>query len=226
MQNFRFLRKNKNGIRIWLKRNYLAKHDKPTRQSPPEYLTIMKHLVNMGIASQVKKKPRKFASSLFLIDKGKSDFRPIFNYKKITSLIHVPKFTLPNLFQVVREKAWNPEYWYTKIDIKQAFFNIPLHEKAKHITTIDVNGEFFQFNYLPFGIANAPYVCQLMVSQVKKYIMTHIEMAWVHLDDFLLASEDKEKLRKTTKDTVDKLKRAKWLINEEKTVLSPKKEIT
>ena len=154
----------------------------------------------MGIASQVKKKPRKFSSSLFLIDKGKSDFCPIFNYKKMTPLIHVPKFTLPNLFQVVREKQWNPNYWYTKIDIKQAFFNIPLHEKAKHITTIDVNGEYFQFNYLPFGIANAPYVCQLMVGQVKKYITAHIEMAWVHLDDFSLGIRKQRKVKSNHKE--------------------------
>jgi uncharacterized protein (UPF0128 family) len=48
---------------------------------------------------------------------------------------------MPNLFQIVDKKKWPPGLFFCKLDLKNAFFNIPLHPKSQHVTTFMYKGK-------------------------------------------------------------------------------------
>ena len=53
--------------------------------------------------------------------------------------------------------------YYSKLDLTNGFYQIPLHEKSRHITAFSTNRGQFQFKRLPFGICNGPSeFCRLM----------------------------------------------------------------
>ena len=52
----------------------------------------------------------------------------------------------------------------SKIDLKDAYWQIELDEKSKHITSFTIPGRpLYQFTVMPFGLCNAPQtMCRLM----------------------------------------------------------------
>ncbi len=81
-----------------------------------------------------------------------------------------------------------PGCWYGKLDLSNAFLSFPLHPSIHHLFSFSFDKKFFQFRSMPFGLADAPRLCTLLLSVVS-YTLTvahchHI----VYLDDFLFVA--------------------------------------
>ncbi len=156
---------------------------------------------------------------MFCIPKNENSIRPIFNYKKLTKALPCPKLKMGNIYQVARAKNWPIDLNYIKIDFAQAFFNLNIHEKSKYVTTRAVNKKRYVFNYLPFGISIAPYVCQTMIKQILKYaIQNGIQYCWGHIDDLPFAHKSKNYLKKFYEKLANKIVLTNWKINEIKSI--------
>jgi len=132
-----------------------------------------------------------FVSDFFLVGKENSTkVRPIFNYSHLTKTIKTPHFVLPSLFQLVKRKPWSRNLYYVKLDFASAFFNIPLREGSKHITTFKYDGSYYVLNRLPMGLSLAPYVMQRFLNAILKSVRNTVEHSWGHIDDMLLAHRD------------------------------------
>ena len=117
--------------------------------------------------------------------------------------------------------------WYTKIDLRQAFFNINLDKDSRECTSIRVGEETYQFNYLPFGLPEAPFICQSFMTVIMDWLKSnYTRCVWGHMDDLLIAHRDKNKVQKATDNLLKKFEKINWIINKEKSILVPKKEIT
>ena len=89
-----------------------------------------------------------------------------------------------------------------------------------------MNKKSYKFNYLPFGLPQAPYICQTFMEAIMAWIKeNHTRFCWGHMDDLLIGHSDVVKLKKTIRELKHKLKVAKWQINKEKSILTPVKEI-
>ena len=93
---------------------------------------------------------------------------------------------------------------YVKLDFKQAFFNIPKHPKARHITPFFYGGQYFRLKKMPFGISLAPYVCKRFLSEILTYIKKFTPFTWGHIDDILIAHENGEYLKKIINSVIEK----------------------
>lgn len=96
----------------------------------------------------MKKIPRYFGT-FFLVKRPGSNVRPIADFSGLTKILTAPKFALKSVYQVVNEHCWSKHLWYTKLDLKQAFFNINLHPKSRFVTTFRYEGKFFEFVRMP-----------------------------------------------------------------------------
>ncbi len=161
-------------------------------------------------------------SDFFLVGKENSTkVRPIFNYSHLTKKVKTPHFVLPSLFQLIKRKPWN-----RNLDFASAFFNIPLKEGSKHITTFKYAGSYYVLNRLPMGLSLAPYVMQRFLNAILKSIRHSVEHSWGHIDDMLLAHRDTVVLRQVVKELLSKLTQVDWRINPKKSVLEPQTSIT
>ena len=177
----------KNGVKLWRTKPF-SKRKVKTRDDPITTEVIKRLLAAKVIATTVA---GPYVNSLFyLINRDGSKLRAIFNYQHLTSSLSTPHFHLPSLFQIVRKKYWRQNLFYIKLDFKQAFFNLPIHPSSSFVTTFKAGGTYYKFNRLPFGISIAPYVCQMMLNQIVKYVRDTCPQSWGHIDDVIIGHED------------------------------------
>ena len=101
------------------------------------------------------------------------------------------------------------------IDLNQAFYQIPLDEKSKEITTFTVTGRgFFRMTRMRFGLTNTPATLQRLIDKViSQELEPH---AFVYLNDVIILSETFEEHLKSLKEVLDQLAAAGLSINPEK----------
>lgn len=98
------------------------------------------------------------------------------------------------------------------IDLKDAFWQIPLEKKSREKTAFTVPGRpLYQFTVMPFGLCNAAQrMCRLMDKVIPASIR---EFVFVYLDDLLVCSLDFSSHMELLSVVADCLSKAKLTIN-------------
>ena len=73
---------------------------------------------------------------------------------------------------------------FSKIDLSQAYQQLPLEEESKNYVIINTHKGLFRYTRLPFDISSAPGIFQ----RVMENILQGISNVVVYLDDILLSS--------------------------------------
>ena len=109
------------------------------------------------------------------------------------------------------------EDWLVKIDLKDAYFSIPIDAHYRKFLCFQVEGKLYQFNCLPFGLASAPWV---FTKTLRPVIALGRELGMrlvVYIDDILLMAESKEKARDQANGLVYLMNCLGFTVNREKT---------
>lgn len=77
----------------------------------------------------------------------------------------------------------------TKLDLKDAYWQIPLDDESKPLTAFTVPGKpLYQFTVMPFGLCNAPQtMCRLMDDLIPPDLKDRV---FGYLDDLIIVSEN------------------------------------
>ena len=78
--------------------------------------------------------------------------------------------------------------FFSKIDLQNAFLQLPLDEESKEFTTIHTIWGLYKFNYLPFGLSVSPGLFQ----QTMDYIIQGLTGTRSYQDDLLVFGASKE----------------------------------
>jgi hypothetical protein len=144
----------RDGIRVFL-RTKTSRTPIDHRTSPCMTETI-KRMMAADIIKEAKAGP--FESNIFLIPKSNGLMRPVINLHHLVEYSDVPRFYLPSIFQIIRNKPWGAGLYYIKFDFKNAFFNIELHPKTYKLNNIYYGGKNYECKRLPFGASISPFV--------------------------------------------------------------------
>ena len=89
-------------------------------------LEEVQSLLQKGAIEQVQDRTQEgYYSMYFLVPKKTGDLRPILNLKPINHTIHKSTFKMETLQSVIL--AVQPGDWLASIDLKDAYFHIPIH---------------------------------------------------------------------------------------------------
>ena len=102
--------------------------------------------------------------------------------------------------------------YITKLDLSQAYHQIPLDAKCREGTAFSVPGRgLFQFLRLPYGLANAPAVFQCIMDELIKSEWEPYVSAY--LDDVIIVAPTFEEHIKWLEAVLEALKKANLQIN-------------
>ena len=83
--------------------------------------------------------------------------------------------------------------WLVKIDLKDAYFAIPIREENQKFLCFSVANKSYQFTCLPFGLASAPWVFTKTLKPVVALCRELGVRLVIYIDDILVMAESREK---------------------------------
>lgn len=133
--------------------------------------------------------------------------------RKLNSVTKPFAYPLPNIGGLLSRLG--ETVYISSVDLKDAFYQIPLDEASKEKTAFTIPGRpLYQFNVMPFGLSNAAQrLCQLMDKVIPAQYRDRI---FVYLDDLLIFSASFDEHLELLKIVARRLSEAGLTINLEK----------
>ena len=206
----------------------------PVQQSlphPPHLSTteisLLEEEIQMLLEKQaVQKVPastKGFYSNMFMVPKKDGGQRPVINLKHLNKFVKSEHFKMEGLHTVKALIQKND--WLAKVDLKDAFFMIPMAQQHRHLLLFTTGTETFQFNCLPFGLCTAPRVfTKLLKPAIELLKATGIRLV-IYMDDMLVMAHSNQMLREHVYQVLFLLENLGFIINSKKSLLSPIQEI-
>lgn len=180
---------------------------------PAAYAQRARHRINdmqtQGIIEEVTTAPR-WISGMSAVPKGKADFRLVVNMRGPNKAIRRQYYPLPML-EDIQTKLCGAT-WFTKLDLKNAFYHVRLSERSRELTTFMTEAGMFRFTRLVFGVNCAPEIFQRVMEQVLR----GIPKAIVFIDDILIHANSYERLQGETRKVLQALENNNLSLNTEK----------
>lgn len=128
-----------------------------------------------------------WSSPIVMVKKSNGKIRLCLDVRKVNAVTVKDAYPTPTVEGLL--SRLNDTKYISAIDLKDAFWQIPLDEDAKLKTAFAIPGRpLYHFNVMPFGLCNAPQrLCRLM-DQVIPHRLRH--QVFVYLDDLLVVSAD------------------------------------
>lgn len=121
--------------------------------------------------------------------------------------LEVIQAPLPSVEEVISQVGSTTVF--AKIDLSNAFLQLPLHETSKEYTTINTSEGLFRYNYLPFGLCSSPGIFQAFMCK----ILNNIDNIIVYQDDLLILSRTVSEHYRTLHKVLSTLKEAGIKLN-------------
>jgi transposase InsO family protein len=80
--------------------------------------------------------------------------------------------------------------YFSAIDLKSAYHQIPLQEDDKRFTAFEANSKLYQFRRLPFGLSNAVACFQRVIDEI--IAKENLTNTYAYLDDVIIVGKDEE----------------------------------
>lgn len=168
---------------------------------------------------------RLYRSSFFLTPKKPDTWRPIINLKPLNkAYIRPTRFRMETLASVIPSLVQGS--WATSIDLKDAYLHIPIHPSHHRFLAFRYKEVDYCFRALPFGLSTAPRVFTRVTRAVLAFLRRRGIMVFAYLDDWLLVGRSAQESHRITTFTVTLLQNLGWIVNLQKSSLTPSQIVT
>ena len=180
-------------------------------------------LVEKNAIARVSEKRGGFLSTLFLVPKADSSWRPVLNLKPLNRFVISPHFKMESVRSV--KNLVQPGDWLIKLDLKDAYLTVPIAPQHQHFLQFQWQGVRWQFKVLPFGLSSAPYTFTKLMKPVVACLRKLGIRSILYLDDMLLLDQSEERLLRHLASTLKLVVSLGFLVNLKKSVLSPTRKL-
>ena len=157
----------------------------------PKIEANLQEAIEQGVYSPVD--TSEWATPIVCVPKPDNKIRVCGDYKvTVNTAIEVNQYPIPKAEDIFH--ALNGGQKFSKIDLKNAYLQIPLDEESQKACTIITHKGLYRPNRMPFGVASAPAIFQKIMDQ---RILQGIEGAVAYLDDITVTGRtDQEHLER------------------------------
>ena len=165
-----------------------------------------------------------FYSTDFLIPKKDGSLRPILDLGGLNVYLKVLPFRMLRTVDVLQTIGQGE--WFTSIDLKDAYFHVPIHPEHRKYLRFAFQGQAYQFAVLPFGISLAPRI----FTRCMRAALTSLCLAGVkilpYLDDWLICAPSFREAEQVTSRVLAHIEALGMSVNLEKSLLLPTQQTT
>ncbi|KAG0424042.1 hypothetical protein HPB47_000203 [Ixodes persulcatus] len=181
-------------------------------------------MLDAGIIEPTVRGP--YLSPIQVVPKTSTSSRFVLDCSHLTPHLPSPPFVLPALPKALQICPLPRTPFFTKIDLRDAFYHFHLSPPARALTRFRLDGCYYQYTVLPFGIRPAPFFMQSLATAFAREARSRGLWAWTHLDNILLAHTSFSFLRDQTVRFVDDLLRCGFRLNPADSQYHPTQRIT
>ena len=116
--------------------------------------------------------------------------------------------------QTVRE-AIGREDWMVSLDMKDAYFHVPMHPQSRRYLRIPFNGQVFQFKAMCFGLSTAPQVFTIVIAPVSRIMHLAVFRIMLYLGDWLSLAKSREEMVRAIRFILKLVTKLGILVNED-----------
>ena len=124
----------------------------------------------------------------------------------------VEKFVMPTAEELIVKLAGAKVF--TKLDIKSAYFHMPLHPESRHLTAFLTSHGLYQYKVLPMGLSSSGACWQRFMSQR----VADLPGVCVYMDDILVFGKDSQDHAAKLQMVLERLNSLNIRLNESKCV--------
>ena len=149
-------------------------------------------------------------SPLFLVPKKNGGFRPVIDFRKVNQQTVPDRYPMPLLTNILQSLGSGNKFFST-IDLKSGYWQIPLAEESKEITAFSTTSGHYEFVKMPFGLSNAPVTFQRLMNSLFCGLIGKALL--VYLDDIIIVSKTLESHLAKLRIVLDRMSSAGLKIN-------------
>ncbi|XP_067359029.1 uncharacterized protein [Channa argus] len=164
-----------------------------------------------------------FYSRYFLVPKKSGEMRPILDLSFLNQFMVVRRFHMLTTASVLR--SLRPGDWLSSVDLKDAYFHIPVAMQHRKFLRFSFLGVRYQYNCLPFGYSLAPRTFSKCLETALAPLRAAGMRVLFYLDDLLLLAPSREQALLQMVDLVTHLSSLGFTINWRKSSPFPAQSI-
>ena len=164
-----------------------------------------------------------FYSTVFLVPKKEGRWRPVINLKALNWWVQPQHFKMEGIHTLRDLLVQND--WLAKLDLKDAYFTVPIHPDHQKFLRFVVEQVHYQFTCLPFGLSCAPWAFTKVLRPVAAFLRTLGVRVIVYIDDMLIMGESPDVVKNHVTAMVALLEGLGFIVNTDKSVLCPTQQL-
>ena len=179
----------KHGIEHSINTNGNIVKSKLRRTSPETQKVIDEQIDEWLREGIVFRSDSPYASCLHVVPRKSGKPRVCVDYRNLNAISLLKSYPIPHIHSML-DNLYGSKI-FSVLDLKSAYFNVPVREQDKCKTAFIVKNGCYAFNYLPFGLKSAPatfmhFIHEVLYSQIPS-LKNFTE---VYLDDILIHTPD------------------------------------
>ena len=162
----------------------------------------------------------KFTCRLFSVPKKNStENRTILDLSPLNQYIHLTSFKMLTLKEVRLQLP--PDAWTISIDLKDGFWHLSVARAFRPYLGFKYRGQNWRFRAMPFGLNLAPLTFTKLIRFVVHRLAEENIWCLPYLDDLLIIALSRQECLLKMEKTLEILQSLGWIINTEKSRLTP-----
>ena len=163
------------------------------RIAPNQLSEVKKHLQELLEKGVIKTSQSDYASPIVLVRKKSGALRMCVDYRQLNLKTRRDAYPLSRIEESL-DVLGGAKYFST-IDLASAYNQVEVNPADRHKTAFTTPLGLFEYNRMPFGLANAPATFQSLMQHIFREDL--LQTLIVYLDDIIVFSQDvKEHLRR------------------------------
>ena len=184
----------------------------------------VKKLLAKGVISPCESLVEQHVSPVFTCPKKDGARRMILNLKRLNVDISYKHFKMDSLYSALQ--LVTPGCYMTSVDLKDAYYSVPIADEDKIFLRFWWNSELYQYNAMPNGLALAPRKFTKLLKPIFAKLREQGYASTAFIDDSLQLSETYARALCNVLATTELMLSLGFVVHPDKSVFTPTQRIT